>query len=337
VSDSCLQATGGGDREQPYPWGYSDPDNTRAPQQITGTVFTGPEAVGKYPAGASPFGVQDMIGSVWQMTDEYRDTHTRSVILKGGCNYRPSGSMWYFPMTPSKCGGHCGWTTNQLHNKYFLMNSRYERAGTLGFRCAADVKGSDKLDCAGKPVCGRFDAPNASVNLTESTEWVLWDGSDTRHSKAGVRISDASASSPLQPCSGTQTTFTAGAVSTTNGTCLGKGSAGILFHVAAPATAGQESTLSVYAGASGSAAMLTATLVDGGQTMVYQEYVNVTAADSTSKVYSNLKWQLKFTPKSANAVLTVNVSGPMLPAPPPPPSIGNPIGNSIGKSIKKKS
>ena len=42
--------------------------------QVTGTVFPGPEHVGKYPAGASPFGVLDMIGSVWQMTDEYQDT-----------------------------------------------------------------------------------------------------------------------------------------------------------------------------------------------------------------------------------------------------------------------
>ena len=25
------------------------------------------------------------------------------------------------------------------HNKYFLMSPRYERAGTVGFRCAADM------------------------------------------------------------------------------------------------------------------------------------------------------------------------------------------------------
>ena len=40
-----------------------------------------------------------MIGNVWQMTDEYADGHTRSVILRGGSNYRPSGSGWYLPPT----------------------------------------------------------------------------------------------------------------------------------------------------------------------------------------------------------------------------------------------
>ena len=39
------------------------------------------------------------------------------------------------------------------------MNPRYERAGTLGFRCAADVPGSDQLDCGAERICGRFGAP----------------------------------------------------------------------------------------------------------------------------------------------------------------------------------
>jgi len=96
--------------------------------------------VGKYKAGASPFGVLDLLGNVWQYTDEYQDDHTRSVCLKGGANYRPSSSIWYFPQTIGNCAtGHCGMTTNQVHNKYFLMNPRYERAGTVGFRCAADM------------------------------------------------------------------------------------------------------------------------------------------------------------------------------------------------------
>ena len=121
-----FAATGGGEGTQVYPWGDSPPGPDMVPAQVTGTVFPGPEHVGKHPAGASPFGIQDLIGNVWQMTDEYQDTHTRSVILRGGANYRPSSSMWYFPMVDGNCvAGHCGWTTNQIHNKYFLMNSRY--------------------------------------------------------------------------------------------------------------------------------------------------------------------------------------------------------------------
>ena len=43
----------------------------------------------RYPAGASPFGVQDLIRSVWQYTSEFQDIHTRSVIVRGGSNYHP--------------------------------------------------------------------------------------------------------------------------------------------------------------------------------------------------------------------------------------------------------
>jgi formylglycine-generating enzyme required for sulfatase activity len=118
-------AATGGVSDQPYPWGYSAANASTTPAQITGTVFTGPDFVGRYPVGASPFGVLDLIGNVWQMTDEYQDNHTRSVILKGGANYRPSSSMWYFPMVDGNCvSGHCGMTTNLIHNKYFLMNPR---------------------------------------------------------------------------------------------------------------------------------------------------------------------------------------------------------------------
>ena len=63
-----FAANGGGDSTTMYPWGDSPPvPGNTTPPQVTGTVFPGPEHVGKYPNGASPFGILDMVGNVWQM------------------------------------------------------------------------------------------------------------------------------------------------------------------------------------------------------------------------------------------------------------------------------
>ena len=62
-------------------------------------------------------------------TDEFQDDHTRSVLLRGGSNYRPSGSSWYFPNQPEL----------NTHNKYFLFDDVYERAATIGVRCVKDA------------------------------------------------------------------------------------------------------------------------------------------------------------------------------------------------------
>ena len=56
-----------------------------------------------------------------------------------------------------------------------------------------------------------------------------------------------------------------------------------------------------------------------GVATVWTDHVTATATDSLLKITNSLKWELRFTPKSAGAVLTVNVSAPALPMPPPPP------------------
>eukprot|EP01084_Bolivina_argentea_P032055 59303_1 len=99
------------------------------PQTHYGRTIPGPEDVNKYSSiSESIFHVSDMIGNIWQYTDEFSDIHTRSVIVMGSANYRPNGSRYYFPVS---------YQLNQ-HNKYFLMDDSYERCGTIGFRCAAD-------------------------------------------------------------------------------------------------------------------------------------------------------------------------------------------------------
>ena len=112
-----------------YPWG-SAWQSSAVPGPDEGRTMRGPDDVDAHPAGASPFGVTDLVGNVWQWTDEYLDEHTRAAILRGGSYYRPQGSIWYFPQA----------YRNDEHGKLLLMGPGYDRSGALGFRCAADAE-----------------------------------------------------------------------------------------------------------------------------------------------------------------------------------------------------
>ena len=82
-----------------------------------------------------------MIGLVWQWTDEFFDEHTRAAVLKGGSFYQPAGSMLYFPSAPGEPEHpeRRGHQQVNVHAKYLLMDPSLDRAGTIGFRCAADA------------------------------------------------------------------------------------------------------------------------------------------------------------------------------------------------------
>jgi formylglycine-generating enzyme required for sulfatase activity len=90
----------------------------------------GPDAVSAHPRGASPFGVHDLVGNVWQWTDEYRDARTRAAIVRGGSYYRPQGSQWYFPQAHRL----------DQHGKYLLMAPAIDRSGAVGFRLVKDAR-----------------------------------------------------------------------------------------------------------------------------------------------------------------------------------------------------
>jgi gamma-glutamyl hercynylcysteine S-oxide synthase len=112
-----------------YPWGNEwSADAVPVPEQ--GRDLSAPAIVGTHAKGASPFGVEDLVGTVWQWTDEYTDDHTRAAILRGGSYYQPQSSIWYFPQA---------YKLNQ-HGKYLLMAPSKDRSGTVGFRCVADAE-----------------------------------------------------------------------------------------------------------------------------------------------------------------------------------------------------
>ena len=110
-----------------YPWG-NEWDDSAVPVADKSRTMRGPDAVDGHPKGASPFGVMDMVGNVWQWTEEFVDEHTRGGILRGGSYYQPQGSIWYFPQA---------YTLNE-HGKLLLMSPSMDRSGGVGFRCVVD-------------------------------------------------------------------------------------------------------------------------------------------------------------------------------------------------------
>ncbi|WP_245815739.1 formylglycine-generating enzyme family protein [Luteimonas chenhongjianii] len=113
-----------------YPWG-NDWHDSFAPRINRGRRLQPPADVDAHPQGASPFGVEDLVGNVWQWTDEFVDDHTRAAILRGGSSYQPQTSHWYFPQA---------YRLDQ-HGKYLLMAPAKDRSGTIGFRCVVDAGG----------------------------------------------------------------------------------------------------------------------------------------------------------------------------------------------------
>jgi iron(II)-dependent oxidoreductase len=86
--------------------------------------------VGRYPKGANPYGLQDLSGCVWQLTNDiYESGSYRYIIMKGGSYFKPSSSWWYVQGGP-----------RELHYRQALLrvSQGFERNATVGFRCVRD-------------------------------------------------------------------------------------------------------------------------------------------------------------------------------------------------------
>ena len=107
-----------------YPWG-KDFDSTKT------TVGDGKiSVVGKYSRGANALKINDLVGSVWQLTnDVYQNGSYKYIMLKGGSYFKPTSSWWYVQGGPQKL----------THRQHLLRVSEgFERNATVGFRCVAD-------------------------------------------------------------------------------------------------------------------------------------------------------------------------------------------------------
>ena len=115
-----------------YPWGNEWKPNA-ANAASTGRAEVA--EVGSYPAGASPFGVLDMVGNVWEWTasqlhayagssikeDKLPEAKRRNLkVIRGGCYLNKTGATTTFRM---------GWDVQQATDY-----------AQTGFRCAQDIR-----------------------------------------------------------------------------------------------------------------------------------------------------------------------------------------------------
>jgi hypothetical protein len=109
-----------------YPWGNTM-DSSKCNDNLNH-----PTPVEVHPQGASPFGVEDLIGNVWQLTSDIYDVGSYYyVIIRGGSYYHPTSSPWYVTGGPLPV---------DHPEMLLLMAPGLDRNGTVGFRCVMDAK-----------------------------------------------------------------------------------------------------------------------------------------------------------------------------------------------------
>ena len=108
-----------------WPWGNEFRDDFCNPGD------SGLMPVNSWPQAKSPFGVCDIVGNVWQLTnDMYSNGSHRFVMIRGGSYYNPTASIWYVKGGPQPLN-----RTQML----LLVSPGYDRCSTVGFRCVKDA------------------------------------------------------------------------------------------------------------------------------------------------------------------------------------------------------
>jgi iron(II)-dependent oxidoreductase len=94
-------------------------------------AFDRPTPVDAFPKGQSPYGAMDMVGNIWQMTDDmYFNGTSYFSVIRGGSYYQPESSWWYIRGGPQQLD------KTQI---MLLVSPGFDRSATVGFRCVKDV------------------------------------------------------------------------------------------------------------------------------------------------------------------------------------------------------
>ena len=95
--------------------------------------FGRPTPVDAFPKGQSPCGAIDMVGNLWQMTnDMYFNGTDYFTVIRGGSYFKPESSWWYIE------GGPQSLDKTQI---LLMVSQGFDRSATLGFRCVKDIVG----------------------------------------------------------------------------------------------------------------------------------------------------------------------------------------------------
>jgi gamma-glutamyl hercynylcysteine S-oxide synthase len=114
-----------GPDKRKWPWG----------DEFHGTYcnnsFDRPTPVDAFIKGQSPYGAIDMVGNVWQMTnDMYFNGTNYMAVIRGGSYYKAESSWWYIQ------GGPQPLDKTQI---LLLVSPGFDRSSTVGFRCVKDI------------------------------------------------------------------------------------------------------------------------------------------------------------------------------------------------------
>jgi gamma-glutamyl hercynylcysteine S-oxide synthase len=118
-----LAAQGTDNRK--WPWG-NDFHGT-----LCNNAFDRPTPVDAFNKGQSPYGAIDMVGNVWQMSDDlYFNGSSYFSVIRGGSYYKPESSSWYIE------GGPQALDRTQM---MLMVSPGFDRCATVGFRCIRDI------------------------------------------------------------------------------------------------------------------------------------------------------------------------------------------------------
>ena len=124
-TEAEWQLAAQGTDKRKWPWG----------NQFHGTFcnngFDRQTPVDAFPKGASPYGVMDLVGNVWQMTnDMYFNGSNYFMVIRGGSFYKPDSDSCYVQ------GGPQPLDRTQI---MLMVSPGFDRNSTVGFRCVKDI------------------------------------------------------------------------------------------------------------------------------------------------------------------------------------------------------